>query len=433
MNHPILTTRLTAQGLVPLRTRARQVGELFGLDGMQRTRFITALSEIARNAVQYAGGGTVTFLLDPGTPAQPMQRLLAQVTDKGPGIADLEGVFKGNVNGRGQVPLGIVGSRRLVDSLEFERSAAGGTVATLAMSLNRHAPRLSSSDVARLTDTLARRKPETPLEELEQQNREMMNTLQELRSQQLELTRADERKNQFLATLAHELRNPLGTLHMSLEIMRRHEYMPPTQLAERREVMARQTEQLTRLVDDLLDVSRISLGKVQLNQQEADLNQLVAQALEMTQSAIQAKAHTVTLRPAAAALPVRVDPTRLKQVLCNLIHNAARYTPAGGAIDINVRREEAFAVIDVEDNGIGIAADVLPVLFGLFVQGGVSPDEQRGGLGVGLTLVKRLVEAHGGAVDAYSAGPGTGSRFSVSLPLTAASEPARDGVDAPRA
>lgn len=417
MNYPILTTRITAQGLVPLRTRARQVGELFGLDKMQRTRFVTALSEIARNAVQYAGGGTVTFLLDAGSAAQPVQRLLAQVADKGPGIADMEGVLAGRLNERQQVPLGIVGSRRLVDSLDFERPAGGGTVGTLAMSLNRHAPRLLPTDVARLVEQLARRKPETPLEELEQQNREMMDTLQELRSQQIELKRADERKNQFLATLAHELRNPLGTLHMSLEIMRRHEYMPPAQLAERREVMARQTEQLTRLVDDLLDVSRISLGKVALQRRGADLNELVGQALEMTQGAIQAKRHAVSFSPADEALPVDVDVTRMKQVLGNLIHNSARYTPAGGAIDIRVRREEAFAVVDVVDNGIGIAADALPVLFGLFVQGGVAPGEQRGGLGVGLALVKRLVEAHGGSVHADSAGTGRGSRFTVSLPL----------------
>ncbi len=190
------------------------------------------------------------------------------------------------------------------------------------MSLNRHAPRLLPADVARLVETLARRKPETPLEELEQQNREMMDTLQELRSQQLELKRADERKNQFLATLAHELRNPLGTLHMTLEIMRRHEYMPATQLAERREVMARQTEQLTRLVDDLLDVSRISLGKVELDRRDADVNDLVGQALEMTQAAIQRKGHAVSLPPlgrrlarerrrhAAQAGPVQPDPQR---------------------------------------------------------------------------------------------------------------------------
>ena len=417
MNHPILTTRITSQGLVPLRTRARQIGDLFGLDKMQRTRFVTALSEIARNAVEYAGEGTVTFLLDTGTPQLPQQRLLGQVADKGPGIADLDAVLSGRVNGRLQVPLGIVGAKRLVDSLAFETPAGGGTLATLAMSLPRHARPLAASDIAVLVDQLARRRPESPLEELEQQNREMMEALEQLRAKQQELEVADQRKNQFLATLAHELRNPLGTLHMTLELMRRHEHMPISQLAERREVMVRQTQQLTRLVDDLMDASRISLGKVELNMLNSDVNDLARQALEMTQGAIETKGHLVSFTPWTGALRVNADATRLKQVLGNLIHNSARYTPQGGQIDIRVRREEAYAVVDVVDSGIGISADALPGVFGLFVQGPGAGNEEKGGLGVGLSLVQRLVEAHGGTVSAHSDGPGRGSRFTVSLPL----------------
>ena len=417
MNHPILTTRITSQGLVPLRTRARQIGDLFGLDKMQRTRFVTALSEIARNAVEYAGEGTVTFLLDTGTPQLPLQRLLGQVADKGPGIADLDAVLSGRVNGRLQVPLGIVGAKRLVDSLAFETPAGGGTLATLAMSLPRHARPLAASDIAVLVDQLARRRPESPLEELEQQNREMMEALEQLRAKQQELEVADRRKNEFLSTLAHELRNPLGTLHMTLELMRRHEHMPISQLAERREVMVRQTQQLTRLVDDLMDASRISLGKVELNMLNSDVNDLARQALEMTQGAIETKGHLVSFTPWTGALRVNADATRLKQVLGNLIHNSARYTPQGGQIDIRVRREEAYAVVDVVDSGIGISADALPGVFGLFVQGPGASHEEKGGLGVGLSLVQRLVEAHGGTVSAHSDGPGRGSRFTVSLPL----------------
>jgi signal transduction histidine kinase len=417
MKHPFLTTRVTVQGLVPLRARARQVGELFGLDTMQRTRFITALSEIARNAVQYAGEGVVTFFLDTGSPEAPAQRLVAQVSDKGPGIGDIDSVLHGRLNANKQVPFGIVGARRLVDSLDFATSP-GGTVATLATALPRHAPKLVAADVARLVEQLARRKPESPLEELEQQNREMMEALQELRSKQLQLERADERKDQFLATLAHELRNPLGTLHMSLEIMRRHEYMPAAQLVERREVMMRQTEQLTKLVDELIDVSRISLGKVEMHRMDADVNDVARQALEMTQAAIENKRHAVAFCRWNEPLPVLVDVTRVKQVICNLIHNAARYTPAGGQIEVSVRREGAFALVEVADNGMGIASDVLPELFGLFVQGSGAGEDQQGGLGVGLALVKRLIEAHGGTVAAASDGPGRGSRFTVTLPLS---------------
>ncbi len=417
MNHPILTTRITTQGLVPLRTRARQIGDLFGLDKMQRTRFVTALSEIARNAVQYAGEGTVTFFLDTGSSAQPEQRLIGQVSDKGPGIDDLDGILRGRINGRLQVPLGIVGAKRMVDSLEFQTSPGGGTVATMAMALPRHARQLLPSDISALVDQLARRKPESPLEELEQQNREMMEALEQLRAKQLELEVADERKNHFLATLAHELRNPLGTLHMTLEVMRRQEHMSPSQLAERREVMVRQTAQLTRLVDDLMDASRISLGKVELNLLNTDVNDLARQALEMTQGAIEIKGHRVSFTPWATPLSVNADATRLKQVLGNLIHNSARYTPQGGQIDVRVRREQAYAVVDVIDNGIGIAADVLPGVFGLFVQGASTAADEKGGLGVGLSLVQRLVDAHGGMVAAASDGLGTGARFTVSLPL----------------
>ncbi|WP_395689712.1 ATP-binding protein [Caenimonas koreensis] len=416
MNHSILTTRITAQTLVPLRTRARQVGELFGLDQMQRTRFVTALSEIARNAVQYAGEGLVTFILDAGDDDASPQRLIGCVSDRGPGIDDLDGVMKGRLNAQLQVPLGIVGSRRLVDSLEFASPPGGGTVVTLAIALSRGAPRLAAPDVGALVDQLARRKPQSPLEELEQQNREMLEALQELRSKQLELKLADQRKNQFLATLAHELRNPLGTLHMTIEIMRRHEHMPPAQLVERREVMARQVQQLSRLVDDLMDVSRISLGKVALQRQFADVNDLAREALEMTQAAIQAKRHAVSFQPAPQALMVDVDVARMKQVLGNLIHNAARYTTAGGRIGVSVRREDAYAIVDVADNGMGISPQEISNVFGLFVQGN-SGDGQPAGLGVGLTLVQRLVEAHGGHVRAASAGVGQGSRFTVSLPL----------------
>ena len=421
MNYRILSTRITAQGLVPLRTRARQVGELFGLDTMQRTRFITALSEIARNAVQYAGEGTVTFMLDSGGDEQPCQRLLAEVVDAGPGIDDLPAVLAGRLNASQQVPMGIAGCKRLTDSLTFETPEGGGTRAIIAMVLPRHAPHFEASDVTERVEQLARRKPQGPLEELEHQNREMLDALQQLRIKQVELERADERKNQFLAMLAHELRNPLGTLHMTLELMRRMKDISAEQVAKRQDVMSRQIEQITRLVDDLLDVSRVSRGKVELHLQVTDINMLAGEALEMTSAATSAKGHEVVFRPWQAKLPVQADVTRVKQVLCNLIHNAARYTPAHGKIELAVRREGAYAVVDVQDNGIGIPPDVLPHVFELFVQGDASSREDaKGGLGVGLTLARRLVEDHGGSVQASSAGLGAGSRFTVTLPMCAA-------------
>ena len=419
MNLRILTTRISATSLVLLRDRARQVGELFGLDKLQRTRLITAISEIARNTVQYAGEGTATFLFDSGKAGMGGQQVIVQMADKGPGIAGLDQVPAGRLNSQGQIPLGIAGSRRLVDALRIECPPEGGTLVTLSMALPRSAVPLSRGDIAARVEQLAARKPQTPLEELEQINRDMLQVLDELRLRQLELVQADERKNQFLATLAHELRNPLATLHMTLELMRRQPDIGADDMARRREVMARQTVQLTRLVDDLMDVSRVSRGKVELDRKPTEVNELVSQAVEMTGAAIAAKAHDVDLRLNGAPLWIQGDKARLQQVLCNLIQNAARYTPPNGKITVSVRREASYAVVDVADNGIGIAADVLPSVFEMFVQAGTAAGgHSQGGLGVGLTLVQRLTEDHGGTVTASSAGLGHGSCFTVALPLS---------------
>jgi signal transduction histidine kinase len=421
MNLRILTTRVSGMNLVTLRDRTRQVGELFGLDKLQRTRFITAVSEIARNTVQYAGEGSVTFLFDSAENGSVVQRLTAQIADKGKGIKDLGAVLAGGRNERGELPLGIAGSRRLVDEFAIECPASGGTLVTLSMALPRTMARLSGGDVASRVDQLARRKPQSPMEELEQQNREMLFTLDELQDRQKDLQLADERKNQFLSTLAHELRGPLGTLHMTLEVLKRKTQIDPTELAKRCEVMARQTSQLTNLVNDLMDVTRVTLGKVELEKKSVEINELVSQAVEMSEGAIRAKEQEVAVALHEGPLWIQGDTTRLKQVLCNLLQNAARYTPERGNIEVSVRREAAYAVVKVADSGIGIAPEILPHVFDLFVQGapgGTSGNQ--GGLGVGLTLVRKLTEDHAGTVSATSAGPGLGSQFTVTLPLASA-------------
>lgn len=415
--HRILTTRITAQTLPLLRDRTRQVGELFGLDKLDCTRFITAVSEIARNAVEHAGEGSITFLFRPDSPQAGGQHVLAQISDKGPGIGDLPGALSGKLNAKGRVPMGLAGCRRLADRFTVECPEGGGTVVTIEMGLPRTTERLPVSALASLVDQLARRKARTPVEELEQQGREMMATLQALKDRQAELELADERKNQFVSTLAHELRNPLGTLHMTLELLRRTPQLQAADLQARHAVMARQVDQMTQLVNDLMDVSRVSQGKVELDKRPIEINELASQALEMTGAAIKAKSHEVELSLHAEPLWVEGDSTRLKQVLSNLMHNAARYSAERGHIAIRVRKADAFAVVEVTDRGIGIAPDLLPHVFGLFVQGHQHADGTPAGLGVGLTLAQRLVHEHGGSVSAASAGPGCGSQFTVMLPL----------------
>jgi len=417
LSYPIITTRIASSTFALLRSRTRQVGELFGLEKLQCTRFITAVSEIARNAVQFAGGGIVKFRFEEGAGEQSTQYVIAEVSDSGPGIADLASALEGQAYGHNQNPLGLVGSKRLVDVFNIECPKNAGTVVTMQMALPRTAKRISRADIGRLVDELARHKGQTPLEELEKQNREMLGTLQELRLRQLQLERADERKNHFVAMVAHELRNPLGTLKMTLEIIRRSPAMAAAALDKRRAVMERQTDHLSQLIDDLMDASRVSQGKFELDKRSVEVNELVAQAVEISGSAIAAKRHQLQVQRHLDDLWIDGDPIRLKQVLCNLIQNAARYTPTGGKLAISIDMQGDCACICVSDSGIGISPDMLPQVFDLFVQADSTLSESRNGLGVGLTLVRSLVERHGGRVVASSDGLGLGSQFSIFLPL----------------
>ncbi|MGE5640394.1 MAG: ATP-binding protein [Clostridia bacterium] len=229
------------------------------------------------------------------------------------------------------------------------------------------------------------------------------------------LREADRRKDEFLAILAHELRNPLAPLRNALEAMRRSEH-DPEGVAWARALMERQLVQMVRLIDDLLDLSRVSRGRIGLKQEDAELSSLVHGALEICGPAIHEAGHKLTLALPPDPIVLRCDPTRMVQVLCNLLSNAAKYTPAGGSIELSARRSHAGIEIVVRDDGIGIPDDMLRKVFEMFTQVERSLERAQGGLGIGLTLVKRLVELHGGSVQARSAGLGHGSEFIVRLP-----------------
>lgn len=414
----LLTTRFCAQDLVAVRAHAREAADLAGLVAVQQIRFATAVSEISRNAAQYATEGAITLSV---VPSSSDAILVAEVSDQGPGISDLETVLAGGTKTmNGRVPMGIVGSKRLVDNLIVTCPAGGGTRVRIEMKLPRGAPRLDGGDLTRFSIWSTVRKTISPQVELDKQNRELLRTLQELREKQAELQKADEMKNHFITMLAHELRSPLSTLHMSVELMRRAPQATTEERATRLDVMARQTVQMTKLVDDLLDGARVRQGKVQLAKVPLELNTLVAHSVEMTGAALVAKSHSLSVVLHDRPLWVLGDESRLIQVLCNLIQNAASYTPPSGAISIEVGREEATAVIEVQDNGIGISAEMLPHIFGVFVQCGERDGTTQGGLGLGLSLVQHLVHDHGGTVSATSAGLGKGTQFLLTLPTTAA-------------
>jgi PAS domain S-box-containing protein len=231
-----------------------------------------------------------------------------------------------------------------------------------------------------------------------------------------ELEVAERRINEFLAMLGHELRNPLAPIRNAVAILRAGTHDPGTE-ERAASVIERQVDHLSRLVDDLLDVSRITSGKIALRKEVLDLPSAVLSAVEAARPAFERKKQVFEFRHDGSPLPVAGDETRLTQIVLNLLGNASKYTPAGGHISLSLEKLEHQAVIRVKDDGIGIAPDLLPRMFELFVQGERGLDRSEGGLGLGLTLVRRLVNLHGGTVSATSQGPGRGSEFEVRLPL----------------
>lgn len=248
----------------------------------------------------------------------------------------------------------------------------------------------------------------------------------------LQLRREHERKDEFLAMLAHELRNPLSPLVHSLAILK-HKVGADESLARQLTVMSRQLQQLTRLVDDLLDVSRVSRGLIELRRERVALQAVIEDALESTRPLIEARRHVVVRSGTGADLYVNADRVRLTQVFANLFGNAAKYTEPGGRLSISVVPDEHRVSVVVQDTGMGIPQNMLVRIFDMFTQVPASLDRAQGGLGIGLTLVRRLVELHGGRVSAYSRGVGEGSTFTVSLPVVAMPPPGTEPVDAPAA
>jgi signal transduction histidine kinase/CheY-like chemotaxis protein len=243
------------------------------------------------------------------------------------------------------------------------------------------------------------------------------------REAETKLRDADRRKDEFLAMLAHELRNPLAPIGMAAKILRLG-HVTPDRVKQTCEIIDRQIGHMTKLLDDLLDVSRVTRGLVVLTQELHDIVAIVHDAVEQARPLIDARHHHLALSVPAHAAYVHGDGTRLVQIVTNLLNNAAKYTPQGGVIELELSPDAGTVQLIVRDNGIGIDAALLPHVFDLFVQGERSFDRAQGGLGIGLALVKSLVEQHGGCISAASGGPGAGSEFTVWLPrVQAASVP----------
>jgi signal transduction histidine kinase len=252
--------------------------------------------------------------------------------------------------------------------------------------------------------------------ELEEANRALQSEINERVRIAQALKEADRHKDEFLAMLAHELRNPLAPIHNAVELMRLKPLSDP-QLTWARDVIARQLTSLTRLVDDLLDVSRITRGKINLTRETVELEGLIARAVETVHPLMNERRHELTLELPEPGATICGDPTRLTQAIANVLGNAAKYTDAGGKISLVAVMNQSDVEIRIRDNGIGIRPEMLPHVFELFTQLDRTDGRAQGGLGIGLALVRQLVQMHGGSVSAASDGPGKGAEFVIRLPL----------------
>ena len=243
-----------------------------------------------------------------------------------------------------------------------------------------------------------------------------------LRVQAAALREADRRKNEFLAVLAHELRNPLAPILNSVEVLR---LIGPAEgkVAQARDIVERQVRLMTRLVDDLLDVTRIAQGKIELRRRPFELAAAVSEAVQTTAPVFESQRHRLSVALPAGPTWLVADPARVVQVLVNLLNNAAKYTDPGGEVTLTAACEGDQVIVRVRDNGMGIPSEMLGHVFDLFVQAGGSGGRSQGGLGIGLTLVRQLVEMHGGSVSVHSDGPGKGSEFVVRLPAAPGARP----------
>jgi signal transduction histidine kinase len=426
--------------VIAARQRARQIAQACGFTALDQARIGTVVSELARNIFNYVGSGTVSFAI--AGQATP-QHLLITLEDQGRGIVDLDLILAGGYRSSTGMGLGILSARRLMDRFDIV-SGSGGTRITVGRQFPAQAPLISVADFGAIIEKFDALPTNAALSEARHQNRELTDALDALQARQDDLLlattrledtnrriealnallddkaaalqRADRSKDEFLAILSHELRGPLSAAGMAAQLLQ-SKIVSPARVTQMGELITRQVVHMSKLVEDLLDVSRVSRGLVQIDKGPVELHEVVAAAVEQVQSAANLKHHQIVQRLGRVRLLVLGDRTRLVQIVSNLLTNSIRYTDDGGDIEIRLETRGVMAALCVVDNGTGIGPDLMPRLFDLYVQAERSSDRTGGGLGLGLALVKNLVEAHAGTVTADSAGEGHGSTFTVCLPL----------------
>jgi signal transduction histidine kinase len=430
--------------LVSARRRARQVAALVGFDEQDQVRIATVVSEIARNALRYGGGGRVEFGIDQDAPRQPVTLMVA---DDGPGIPDLDHILSGRYESATGMGLGILGARRLMDDLDITTGPDKGTVVMMRKNRPRAARRLSVSDLHGLIDQIARQKPESPLEEIHQQNGELLQTLAELGTRQEELERlnqeledtnrgvlalyseldekaaslrhADQVKTRFLSDMSHEFRTPVNSILALTRLLDEADLEP-----ERRKqvsLIRRAAEDLESLVNDLLDLAKIEAGKIDIRPAEFEVSNLFSALRGMLRPLLVNRSLSLVFDEPEGLPPMFTDEGKLSQILRNFISNAIKFTEAG-EVRVSASRlpNGDLVSFSVADTGIGIAPEDEQRIFDDFAQVDSPLQRRQKGTGLGLPLTRKLASLLGGTVSVRST-PGVGSTFYANIPIRYAS------------
>ncbi|HET7463363.1 MAG TPA: ATP-binding protein [Longimicrobium sp.] len=453
---PLVTVALRADADVVLaRQRARSVAELLGFDVQDQTRFATAVSEIARNAVRYARDGRLQLQVE-GAPGQP-QTLVARIADGGPGIAHLDQVLGGGYVSRTGMGMGIVGTRRLMDTFSIQSSPEGTTV-ELGKRLPRAAPPVDDAARARVGTLLARQAPPDPAEELQRQNRELIAALNEARSRQDEmqhlnkeledtnrgvvalyaelderveqLRRANALRAQFMSYMSHEFRTPLDSMLALTGLLLDRVDGELTEEQEKQVAFVRRSARdLLNLVDDLLDTARVDAGKIAMRVTRFSVPDLF-NLLRATLRPLLAGETTQLVFEDASGIPLlETDEAKVAQILRNFISNALKFTE-GGEVRVAAREVgDGWIALAVADTGIGISPEDCERVFEDFAQVDGALQRRRRGTGLGLPLSRKLAGLLGGRVEVESE-LGKGSTFTLTVPIVyePAGEPALAGA-----
>lgn len=400
------------------RQRTRQVAAVCGFNLREQTRLSTAVSELARTAMNEDRPGHVTLDLSGNNERQEFViTVLNRVSSAQPiGLGNLPVAHDFLAMAAGQPTV-----RHFADSVELNVTA-DGSIVILSKACPATAPYLDSaaielavSQLDPLPSNIALSEASRHVREVQIKSDNMSSENRQLHERTNSLLSADQRKDEFLAILAHELRGPLSAVAMAAEILAKGE-SNPAKTASFGQLISRQAGHMSRIVEDLLDVSRIVRNEVSIERETVNLCEVIASAAEQLAPAALRRNHRVVLSYPDENLLVTGDRTRLIQIVSNLMGNSIRYTPEGGNIEVALSVQSSQFCISVCDDGIGISAELLPSLFDMFKQVQRSTDGRNSGLGLGLALVKALAEAHHGSIAGYSDGPGRGSRFEVCLP-----------------